>query len=1260
MATETLPQVGTLTLEAYSSKRRRYSNTRTNVTFRCDAAAWVDRTAYLLSVTGPESSVKALHAALHSEGEVGLSVKCGDNSHWNLSLHEGGYRVRRHKILPAYGLWQVLVMAKEPAFMPALSEESVWQYLKTDKFTTPILREWLPWLMGKMRAERLLQRADGFGCASGLLFVTDEKLESLVTEGVKGGHLTIRGLSTHDRRLLTDGFVSGSDLDSYLSAYGSILASQAERSLEPLHVPTCDPICLPPLLRKPFDGQGHVATALAKTLRRQDTAWLIGEMGVGKAQPLDAKVLTPSGWKNMGDMSVGDKVIDPNGGMTTVVGVFPQGSKDVYRVTFTDGASTECCEDHLWQVSKPIDKWRGRQPRVLTLRELLTQGVYLKDGKCDRKNLQWYIPLTKPVEFPSATGLPLDPYLMGLLLGDGSFAHPDNVSFSTADEDLRSSVASLLPSGVLLRKKKDARNDYNYVITTGRLRPSGGNPVTNIARQLTLMGHKSNGKFIPVAYLYGSIEQRLAILQGLLDTDGSTDGRPGHLEYGSVSEQLAKDVLFLVRSLGGTSSWKVKKTTYVHKGERRTGLPYYRLIIRLPNGIMPFRLPRKRDAYKPTVKYHPCRGIVSIELVGQKECQCIAVNSPGRLYVTNDFVVTHNSLVAAAAIHAHAAGKPYRALVFCPGQLTEEKWPKGEIGGTIPDARATVIRSWRDLLKLDKSKPPQGPEWFVIARDRAKLGSCWGTAVARRAKMKESYLLCAGCGRPVLDAKEGSLTISALTKKRLWCERVLAPVREMRTGEDGKVREHTVWLPADGCGAPLWQMNRELDRYAPALYIKRKLKDFFTYLIVDEAHQENAPASAQANAAGALISACEKSLLLTGTLSGGYAWHLKHLLFRSSPASLVAEGHTWGGDTAFNECYGRIETTVKETKKEGTGGADNRMSHGSTSRTQTKRVVPGISPKLFARHLVDKAVFLSLEEVAADLPPVSDDLIGVEMAPEQKAEYKRVEGALRQRLKEMLIKGDRRLLGRFLQTLLTYPDHPWAWADVGYEDRETGAFTSVVTPGDLGEDFVGPKEVALTDFCLNERLAGRQTWVYVQNTGEHDVLGRLEKALKAAGLKAKCLRASVGLEKREAWIRKNAPGIDVMVSHPKLVETGLDLFDKGGSYNFPSLAFYQTGYFLFTVRQAARRSWRIGQTADCKVAYFYYKDTMQERAMALMGKKQVAAAALEGKFSSEGLAAMCGDDGSLEVALARSLVERAGEGDARRAWAKFSSVGGKA
>src|SRR5207302_9317066 len=189
--------------------------------------------------------------------------------------------------------------------------------------------------------------------------------------------------------------------------------------------------------------------------------------------------------------------------------------------------------------------------------------------------------------------------------------------------------------------------------------------------------------------------------------------------------------------------------------------------------------------------------------------------------------------------------------------------------------------------------------------------------------------------------------------------------------------------------------------------------------VLDEIHEEKGSDTAQGHAVGALASACQKVIALTGTLVGGYAEHLRPLLFRLSPRSLVQEGLEWSGVTAFNERYGRIETRITE-RSGGPNGEDHRMSRGSKSTTKSVR--PGIMPILFGRHLIDKAVFLGLSEVADNLPPLEEECLPVRMDPELARAYRQdVEEPLAKAIKEMMKRRDRRVLGAMQQTVLDSP-----------------------------------------------------------------------------------------------------------------------------------------------------------------------------------------------------------------------------------------------
>jgi len=614
---------------------------------------------------------------------------------------------------------------------------------------------------------------------------------------------------------------------------------------------------------------------------------------------------------------------------------------------------------------------------------------------------------------------------------------------------------------------------------------------------------------------------------------------------------------------------------------------------------------------------------------------------------------TGKTLLSQAICQGHAQGG-YRALVFCPPHLPM-KWER-EIRETVPNAIVYHIESYKDLQQMDRRAPACGRTWWIITNTKAKLGTGWKPAYHQgrypigRGNFATHHqlrgnLYCPQCGELLdrWDAKEEkrvALEVEDLEKRRHFCQAVI-------DRETNRV-----------CGAPLWQWDRSFDRWPIASYIHKKLSGFFDYLVIDESHQAKAADSAIGAAMGSLTAACKKTIMLTGTVLGGYAWHIRPMLFRTSPSSLVEEGFTWENETKFNEVYGRMERKVTITKPERSRNSkDNKVSKGTTTKT-TKYVRPGVMPSLFGKHLIQNMVFLSLDEVAENLPKLDEQIIECQMDAEQLPIYQDLEKKLTAAIKQMAKQKNNSLMARMMHALLGWADHPYGWGEIGYNEMVDGypVWNHVVTPKPLSRDTIRPKEKAIIDFCLAERAAGRQTWIYSTMTGEKDCNARLNNLMRDHGLRCDVLRSTVETKVREQWIYDRASDLDVCISHPQLVETGLDLFDKKGNHNFSSIAFYQTGYNLFTLRQASRRGWRIGQPLDCKVAYFYYGGTMQARAMTLMGKKMSAAQSIEGKFSSEGLAAMAGDEGSMEAAMARSLVERLDDLDVGRTWVKVGAA----
>lgn len=365
----------------------------------------------------------------------------------------------------------------------------------------------------------------------------------------------------------------------------------------------------------------------------------------GRAQPLTTPVLTEQGWREMGSLQIGDYVIGSEGQPIRVLGVYPQGRKMVYRVTLTDGASTLCCGEHLWTVYTASNKRRHRPPRTLKTEEIRRS---LRVAHQHRYELPL---LSKPVLYPSCE-VPLDPYALGLLLGDGCITISSTPSFSSQDSELVEALAQALKSHAVVLIQK---NNLEHILKNTQANRGGlriPNPVTVILRHLGLAGTHSKTKFIPKLYLHNSPDIRLAVLQGLLDTDGSAciqQGRTCRIQYTTISEQLKNDVIYLVRSLGGIAYCRTRKMEGRKPGFAGGRDILYRadalvLEIRLPASLAPFRLTRKAEQYAKYGAGRPMRFITSIEPAGEAETQCIRVDASDHLYVTEDFILTHNTL----------------------------------------------------------------------------------------------------------------------------------------------------------------------------------------------------------------------------------------------------------------------------------------------------------------------------------------------------------------------------------------------------------------------------------------------------------------------------------------------------------------------------------------------------------------------------------------------------------------------------------------
>jgi hypothetical protein len=381
---------------------------------------------------------------------------------------------------------------------------------------------------------------------------------------------------------------------------------------------------------------------------------------VGKGHLVGTKIMTPSGWQSIERLRFGDRVCGSDGFSCRVTGVFHRGVLPLYRVTFSDGASVLVDGDHRWTAYNHNAWLRGEAPKVKETRDLAT-CLFSKNGS--KLKREWRIPLVKPLLLESRT-LPIDPYLLGVLLGDGSFTQRC-VTFTAGDLGVAREVERVLPNGTRLAKRQSNDRCPAWGIR-GLVHKK--NPVIDALRDLGLMGLHSYEKFVPGLYLFASELQRLGLLQGLMDTDGELHGNNKRfVGFSSTSKALVDAVRFLVESFGGIARLSVRATSsYTYKGEHKTGRPSYRLTISMPAGIKPFR---SRQGYRDRPKFQPARHFASIEREGEGEVICISVDAPDQLYVTEHCIVTHNTL-ACAYSHDWSLGK----LVVIAPLMVREVW----------------------------------------------------------------------------------------------------------------------------------------------------------------------------------------------------------------------------------------------------------------------------------------------------------------------------------------------------------------------------------------------------------------------------------------------------------------------------------------------------------------------------------------------------------------------------------------------------------
>lgn len=437
---------------------------------------------------------------------------------------------------------------------------------------------------------------------------------------------------------------------------------------------------------KPIECLNDRQREFQDSIRTKEVTIVTGLAGSGKAQPLYSVIYTPNGPVKMQDVFIGQEVCTPDGGRACITNIYPQGFKDCYRVHFSDGVYVDCCDEHLWKVYTVNDRASNSQSgkdrySILQTKDMI--GSILWKGKNNYK-----LPITSSISY-NKQNLPLDPYLIGALIGDGGMTG-DNTIFTSSDQEIIDTLNTIVSKyDLFLKPTKETLNSekYDYRIVNKVITGNSKNYVKDCTLELGLRC-KSEFKRIPKIYLYSDTDDRISLLQGLLDTDGTVCNKSGSTVFSSSSRGLVEDVQELVRSLGGIATISVKKTKC---------LDHFVSYINLPNNIMPFRLTRKKTLVIPKTKYLTSRFITNIEYIGKVEQQCISIDSKEHLYITDNHVVTHNTFIALYnALKLLEQG--YKRIVLVKSVTTLEEENIGFLPGDLETKMQPFMMSYTGNL----------------------------------------------------------------------------------------------------------------------------------------------------------------------------------------------------------------------------------------------------------------------------------------------------------------------------------------------------------------------------------------------------------------------------------------------------------------------------------------------------------------------------------------------------------------------------------
>ncbi|MFR9537850.1 MAG: helicase-related protein [Rikenellaceae bacterium] len=611
------------------------------------------------------------------------------------------------------------------------------------------------------------------------------------------------------------------------------------------------------------------------------------------------------------------------------------------------------------------------------------------------------------------------------------------------------------------------------------------------------------------------------------------------------------------------------------------------------------------------------------------------------------------STALAAYQNAHGASKTFN-IIMCPSHVAR-KWAR-EIAETLPNTVGVVVRSMTEFDKLyalyqkgDKSM------YAIISKEKARDGYMKQPAVVWNERKR--VFACPDCGSTLeMPVTEDDVTYMVPAdqfyfkkehRRNHKCPHCQTPlwsaVNPDTRGLWSKIGGYGwIYRPQAGAHLNVTQNAQLIDRiqdmvdhpdnatrirgacrrYPLSTYIKKKYKGKIDGLVCDELHQYNNN-SGQGDAMGELFNASKKVIGMTATLINGYSAGIFYLLFRMVPHLMRKDGQFHSAPQSFDAEYGVVENTYEI--KEADYSANRRTKKGK----KQSRQLPGVSPLVFSRFLLEHAAFLSLNDMGKELPSYEEIPIALPMAEDVAEEYCDIEQELRKILKTDKAVA-KKILSAYLNLLTVFPDQPYDQPKILHPiDGNT-----IVEPKDITDfDTLGAKEQKVLQLVQEKLEQGEKVLIYSSWT-RTDSRKKLQKLFDDHNIVSAIMPETVLPDKREEWVEKRlSKGMQVLITNPTLVETGLDL------NAFTTLIFYSMGYNLFTLRQASRRSWRINQLAPSVQVYMlFYEGTMQAKAMKLMASKLAVAGIIEGSFSEEGLAAMS-DVQDMTSVMAKELMQ---------------------